>query len=77
MNKIKNFVQFTNRDLKSLQLVAIDRIISIGECQHPEHSGYALLIIDCPINSNHEPLIIEADMSVEEFSVLLAKSVEP
>lgn len=70
------FIRFTNRDTQASEYVNLDRIVRVCACQHPEHAGFALVILDLqdvawpPADQPTppaRPMVVEADVTVEEF----------
>lgn len=74
------FIGFTNRDTGATEYVALDRIVRVCPCQHPDHAGYALIILDLVEQPNHDApraaMVIEATMQVDEFMQYLQIAME-
>lgn len=74
------FIGFRNRDSGGQEYVALDRIVRICPCLHPEHAGFALLVLDLhepPVNDLPERLMyVEADVMLDDFIEALSEALE-
>ena len=79
------FIGFTNRDTQAMEFIQVDRIVRVCPCQHPDHAGYALVILDLqdvawpppdePVPPAR-PMIVEANITVDEFMYLIQQATE-